>query len=262
MSTALSPRRHSGQWWLLPGYVSVGVAGICALVFWLMGSPELPKPLKPPPVGVSAPSEAGGTKGSSLPPQGMPGQVRHSFAPLKLTAAERKLSDELVGALRQKLNVIELENTEVIYQVDSEFQQATFLQIHPIPPENVAAASAEFAERLSAADLRNAAAQSVWARSQNMLNSYTGKRLPYRIIQTYYAKAVKGARVTFGVRDYETEPEVRFTEHGSPFLYCTVGVGTMSGGDPEKDPWIRERYGHLFPLAPGLSALKETTIKK
>jgi hypothetical protein len=183
-------------------------------------------------------------------------------APLKLTDAERKASNEILSGLRDDLNAMEIANAEVIYQMNNEYVQHTFIQISLPTPEQLASAWENLVQRLAAKNLRNPVAQDLWSKAQYVEKSYVGRRdLPFRVMHSSRAKLIKDAQASLEIRNYEQKPEIRFTEHGSPFLSSNSGEGELYGPDLRKNNnW--ERYAHLLPLMPELSDSEPSGAEK
>jgi hypothetical protein len=170
-----------------------------------------------------------------------------------LTDAERKASNEILSGLQEDLNAIEIANAEVIYKMDNQYVQHTFIQISPPKPEQLGVAWESFIQRLAANNLGSSAVEDLWSKAQYMEKNYVGRRdLPFRVIHSFRAKTVKDAQGDFAIWSYEEKPEIRFSEYGSPFLSSAGGEGMVQAPDIHSKNNLA-RYGHLLPLMPELS---------
>jgi hypothetical protein len=263
----MSAARPKPQPSLLPLYGALAAAVISGLAFWLLGSRQdsTSEAARAP---SNAPSKTDAAKDRVVPTQDPSDAIAHSKtvhsdpAPLKLTDAEWKASNEVLSRLREDLNAIELANATVIYQADNEFVRETFIQIYPPKPEQLAGAWENFMKNLAATKVRDSVAEGIYSRAQGIENYYSGRRdLPFRVMHSFLAKSVKDAQGSFGVRAYEQIPDIRFTEYGSPYLAADSGRGVMEGTDlRKKETW--ERYGHLFHLMPELSGIQAPSVEK
>jgi hypothetical protein len=173
--------------------------------------------------------------------------------PREFTEEERTTSKEILSALRQDLNAIEIANAEVVYQMDNEYVQHTFIQISAPSPEQLAAVWDSLMKQMAAKHLRSAVAEDIWSKAQYTANRYVGRRdLPFRVLHSHRAKLVKDAKGNLEIRNYAQKPDIRFNEHGSPFLSSNGGEEELSGPDLRNTQNL-ERYEHLLPLMPELS---------
>lgn len=259
----MSPAQRKPPRPLLLLYGALAATVISGLAYWLLGSRQDSKL-----DAVRGPSKTDATMDRAVPMQepldaiGSSPMVYSDPAPLKLTDAERKASNQILSQLQQDLNAIEIANAEVIYQMDNEFVQETYVQIAPPEPEQLTSAWESFMQRLAATKLRDSVAGKILAKAQYMEKNYYGRRdLPFRVMHSFRAKAVKDSEVTLGARAYEQKPGIRFTEHGSSFLSSDSGGGEMQAVNfHKKENW--ERYGHLFRLMPELSGFEDPRAKK
>jgi hypothetical protein len=229
-------------------YAALAAAIISGLLAWRWEGPQR-KAVLLPHKGTNAAIETAHNRHS---PRGEPTKTVGTPEFRNFTNEERAASTEILSALRQAFNAIELANAEVIYQMDNEYVQHTFIQISPPAPEQVAAVWDNLMKQLTAKNLRTAVAEDIWSKAQYMENRYVGRRdLPFRVLHSWRTKGATNATGNLAIHNFSEKPDIRFNEHGSPFLSSNGEEAELSGPDlRKKQNW--ERYEHLLPLMPEL----------